>query len=188
MAAQRAESEEILTLQEFEALPEEDAYRLELVRGRLVREPRPGVQHGLLMARLGARLQRHVEENRLGVVSMDFGVVLPTEPPTVRGPDIGFIAADRLPPDGPPTGFLRVAPDLAVEIVSPSNSASEIQEKVLEYLDAGTRLVWLVDPKTRTTVVYRSRSEIALLSEEDELEGGDVLPSFRLPVSEIFGE
>lgn len=186
MVARRAESDRILSLEEFEDLPEEDAHRLELVRGRLIREPRPGARHGLLMARLGARLQRHVEENRLGVVCMDFGVVLPTEPPTVRGPDIGFVARDRIPPEGVPTGFLRMAPDLAVEIVSPSNTVSEIQEKVLEYLDAGARLVWVIDPQTQVVNTYRSRDEIRLLGEGDELEGGDVLPGFRLALEELF--
>ena len=186
MVARQAGSETILFLEEFQELPEEDAYRLELVRGRLVREPRPGTRHGSLMARLGARLERHVKENRLGIVCMDFGVVLSTEPPTVRGPDIGFISADRLPPEGAPIGFLRVAPDLAVEIVSPSNTASEIQEKVLEYLEAEARLVWVVDPQTRVASTYRSRDEIRLLGEEDELEGGDVLPGFRLALRELF--
>lgn len=186
MVARQAGSERILSLEEFEGLPEEDAYRLELVRGRLVREPRPGARHGVLMARLGARLLRHVEENRLGVVCMDFSVVLSTEPPTVRGPDIAFIAGDRLPPEDVPTGFLRMAPDLAAEILSPSNTASEVQEKVLEYLDAGTRLVWVIDPQTRVVNTYRSRTDVRLLGELDELDGGEVLPGFRLPVKDLF--
>lgn len=188
MVASRSPSEGILSLEEFEALPEEDAFRLELVRGRVVREPRPGARHGLLMARLGARLQRHVEESGLGVVCLDFGVVLPTDPPNVRGPDIGFISKERLAPEGVPEGFLRGAPDLAVEVVSPSNRASELQEKVLEYLDGGARRVWVVDPRTRTVSVYRSRDEIRLLGAEDDLEGGEVLPGFRLPVAELFRE
>lgn len=188
MVARRPESEKLLSLEEFEDLPEEDAHRPELVRGRLIREPRPGARHGLLMARLGARLQRHVEQTHLGVVCLDFGVVLPTEPPTVRGPDIGFIAGDRLPPEGVPSGFLPMAPDLAAEIVSPSNTASEIQEKVLEYLDAGTRLVWVIDPQARVVNTYRSRREVRVLGPQDELEGGDVLPGFRLPLEDLFAE
>lgn len=188
MDASQVEADRDLSVGEFERLPEEDAYRVELVRGRLVREPRPGARHGWLMARLGARLQRHVEENHLGLVCMDVGFVLSTDPPSVRGPDIAFLAGDRLPPGELTTGFPRTAPDLAVEIISPSNSASELQRKVLEFLDAGSRLVWVVDPQARIVTAYRSRDEIRVLGESEELEGGDVLPGFRLPLEALFAE
>lgn len=79
-----------------------------------------------------------------------------------------------------------MAPDLAAEILSPSNTASGVQEKVLEYLDAGTRLVWVIDPRTRVVNTYRSRTDVRLLGELDELDGGEVLPGFRLPVKDLF--
>lgn len=167
-------------------MPEEDGFRLELVEGNVIREPRPGARHGRLTTRLASALHAHAEEHALGVVCTDFGVVLGENPPTVRGPDIGFIASERLRPEDLPTGFLKAAPDLAVEIVSPSNTATEIQRKVLEYLAAGSRLVWVVDPETRSVNAYRSREEARLLSEGEILDGGNVLPGFRLALKELF--
>lgn len=187
MGAERAEdTQRPLTLEEFEALPEEDGARLELVEGTVVREPRPGARHGRLTTRLASALHTHAENRGLGVVCTDFGVVLAEDPTTVRGPDIGFVAAERLRAEDLPTGFLRVAPDLAVEIVSPSNTASEIQRKVLEYLAAGSRLVWVVDSETRSVSTYRSRAEAYLLGEGDVLDGEDVLPGFRMALEELF--
>lgn len=113
--------------------------------------------------------------------------MLSVDPPTVRGPDIAFLAKRRLPPEGVPVGFWPGAPDLAVEIVSPSNRAGEIQEKVLEYLAAGAHLVWVVDPSTQSVATYRSREKIRILTADNTLEGSDVLPGFRLSLSELFG-
>ena len=96
------------------------------------------------------------------------------------------VARDRLPAD--PRGFARLAPDLAVEIVSPSNTVSEIQGKVFDYLDAGTKLVWVVEPRGRTVTVCRSRDEIRILTSDQEIEGGEVLPGFAIEVSEFFAE
>lgn len=157
------------------------------MRGRLVREPRPGTEHGWLQVELARRLAAFVEERGFGgIVASDFGIVLSTEPPTVRGPDLGYVSAERLPAEGIPVGFLRAAPDLAVEIVSPSNTASEIQERVLDYLDAGTRLVWVVDPATRSASVYRSREDITVVSGDEALAGGDVLPGLRVSLAALF--
>lgn len=167
-------------------MPEEDGVRLELVEGNVVREPRPGARHGRLTTRLASALHKHSENQGLGMVCTDFGVVLAEDPATIRGPDIGFIAAERLRPEDLPTGFLKGAPDLAVEIVSLSNTATEIQRKVLEYLAAGSRLVWVVDPETRSVSAYRSRDEARLLDEGDVLDGGDVLPGFHLAMKELF--
>lgn len=178
--------ERSLSLEEFQRLPEEDHHRIELVRGRLVREPRPGAKHGWLTGRLVGELEPFVRERGLGLVVTETGFLLSDDPPTVRGPDVAFIAAENLPPDGLPDGFWTVAPQLAIEVVSPSNTASEIRQKVLEYLAAGTLLVWVVDPATRSVTTYRSRDEIRLLTATDELEGGDVLPGFRFGLSELF--
>lgn len=180
-------ADEVVTLEEFQRMPEEDAYRVELVRGRVVREPLPGAPHGQLIVRLSGWIDSYARERGLGATFADIGVVLSVDPPTVRGPDIAFVSAEKLPLDGTPEGFWRTAPDLAVEIVSPSNRSAEIREKVLEYLAAGSRLVWVVDPVTRSVAAYRSREEIRLLTEDDVLEGGDVLPGFRLPIAELFG-
>lgn len=178
--------DEVISLEEFERMPEEDAYRVELVRGRIVRDQLPGARHGHLTVKLAGWIDVYASERGIGVTLAEVGFVLSVDPPTVRGPDVAFIAAERLPPEGVPVGFWRTAPDLAVEIVSPSNRAAEIQEKVLEYLAAGSRLVWVVDPATRSVATYRSRKDIRLLTEGDVLEGDDVLPGFRLPISELF--
>ncbi len=175
-----------LSLEEFERLPEEDEYRVELVKGRIVREPRPGAKHGLLTGRLVGEIDRFVRERDLGFVVTQTGFLLTDDPPTVRGPDIAFVASEDLPPKGAHHGFWTVAPRLAIEVVSPSNTASEIGQKVLEYLTAGTLDVWVVDPATRTVTTYRSRDEIRLLTAADEIEGGDVLPGFRFALSAFF--
>ena len=176
--------ERTYTLEEYERLQEPDEYRSELVRGMLVREPPPGMPHGRTQTLLARHLDHFVEEHGLGIVATEAGVVIDERGPTVLGPDVLFISHARLA--GPlPDGFLRVAPDLAVEIVSPSNSASEIQEKVLIYLDAGTRMVWVVDPRSRTATVYRTRHDVEIVEEGETLDGGDVLPGLRLSLASI---
>ena len=186
MDTREAETVEILTVEEFEKLPEEDAYRVELVRGRLVREPRPAARHGRILARLAGEIDRYARHHALGLTFVDVGFVLADQPPTVRGPDLAFVNAEAARREGMPRTFWRIAPDLAVEILSPSNTAAEIQQKVLEYLAAGSRLVWIVDPKTRSVTVYRSPSEIKILREGDLLDGAEVLPGFELSLVEIF--
>jgi Uma2 family endonuclease len=132
------------------------------------------------------RIGNHGAQRGVGRAMALTGFQLSVEPPTVREPDVAFIAADRLQPEGFGRGFWPGAPDLAVEILSPSNRATEIQAKVLEYLDAGTRMVWVIDPQSGTATAYRSREDIRLLGPGDALDGADVLPGFRLPLSELF--
>lgn len=175
----------LLTIEEFADLPD-DGWRLELVRGHVVREPPAGIDHGGISALIVTALVEFVGERKLGrVMTAESGFVLSEEPPTVRVPDVSFLRADRL--DFDTRGFAPFAPDLAVEVLSPSNTVSEIHDKVLDYLDAGTRLVWVVDPASRTVTVYRSRDEIRLLRADDEIGGANVLPGFRRRVAELFG-
>ena len=175
-----------LTIEEFERLPD-DEWRCELVRGVVVREPPAGFEHGRLANKILYLLTAFVEKHGLGeVVASETGFVLFEEPPTVRAPDAAFVAEGRVPSPAPP-GFGRLAPDLAVEVVSPSNTVADIHAKVMDYLDAGSRLVWVVDPATRSVTVYRSLKEIRLLAEDEELDGSDVLPGLRIHLSEIFG-
>lgn len=176
----------LLTLDEFERLPDDEC-RAELFRGRLVRGPPAGMDHGRLANRIAFLLTGFVDRETLGeVFTADTGFVLFQNPPTVRAPDIAFVSRDRLPSPKESIGFGRLAPDLAVEIVSPSNTAIEILEKVEDYLEAGTRLVWVVEPRRRSITVYRSRSEIQLLKGDDTLEGFDVLLGFTLRVAGLF--
>jgi Uma2 family endonuclease len=180
-----AMTDRLLSIEEFERLPD-DGYRHELVGGRLVREPPPGAIHGWVARNLFRPLDRYVEEHSLGLVIFETGFLLTDEPPTVRGPDVAFLAREHLPSRGAPKGFWRIAPDLAVEVLSPSNTATEIQKKVLEYLEAGTCLVWVVDPDTRSVTIYRSRNDVQVLTDKDALDGAGILPGFRLAISELF--
>lgn len=180
-------TEEVVTLEEFWEMPEEDAYRVELVRGRVVREPPPAAAHTWISSELSALIRSFVLEHDLGIALTEPGFLLAVDPPTVRRPDAAFIAKEKLPPGGfSLTEPWTMAPDLAIEVLSPSNRAGEILEKVLDYLACGTRLVWVVDPQNRCVTAYRSRDDIRLLREGDRLEGGDVLPGFELPVSQLF--
>ena len=160
-----------LTIEEFERLPDE-ACRRELVRGVVVRAPLAGFDHGRCAVEIGYHLGRYVEAHPIGTVcGAETGFILSTDPPTVRAPDAAFAASERIPPGGV-KGFFPGAPDLAVEIVSPSDRASEIQAKVFDYLDAGARLVWVVYPEPRTVAVHRMRAEARFLTEGDALDGG----------------
>ncbi|MFQ5679271.1 MAG: Uma2 family endonuclease [Gemmatimonadota bacterium] len=179
------DGERLLTIEEFERLSAGDG-RSELVRGQLLREPPAGFGHGRLANRMAFLLTRFVEERGLGeVLAAETGFVLREDPPTVRAPDVAFVAAERIP-DPAPRGFGRFAPDLVVEILSSTNTASEIQARVVDYLDAGTRLVWVLDPVSRSVAAYRRGGEMRLLREAEELEGGDVLPGFGVPVADFF--
>jgi Uma2 family endonuclease len=116
----------------------------------------------------------------------DTGFRLSSNPDTVRAPDVSFIDARHVPPDGVPVGYWSVAPDLAVEVLSPSNRLSAILRKVQEYLDAGTRLVWVIDPLKRRATVFRADDLPLTVGSDGELSGEDVLPGFVLRLTEIW--
>ena len=159
--------------------------RTELVRGMLIiREP-AGYQHRDIAMRLGAAIHAHVEARGIGrVFAAETGFTLERGPDTVRAPDVAFISSARLP-DPPPRGFAEMAPDLAVEVLSPGDTAGEVLEKVADWLKAGTRLVWVVDPIRATARVYRADGTEALLGESDSLEGDDVLPGFHCAIGPL---
>jgi len=184
----RGAEPEILTLTEFIALPEEDLVRMELAGGRLVREPAPGFRHGRVAARINRILWEAGEGAGQGQVFFDMGFLLTRDPPTVRVPDVAFVSAGRLAEQATDDDvFLAIAPDLAVEVLSPSNSASEIQRKAVEYLDAGARLVWIVDPSAATVTVYRARDDIRVLGLGETLDGTVAITDFVVEVAELFG-
>ncbi len=186
MAGDAAKTTELLTLEEFERLPDEDPYKLELVRGRVVREPPPGAHHGWFVWKLSAALHGYVEAHAIGIVVNETGFLLSVDPPTVREPDLAVIRVENLPRESLPEGWWTRAPDLAIEVLSPSNSAIEMQEKVFDYLSAGTCLVWVVDPHNRTVSVYGPGHETHLVTIGEYLEGGDALPGFRLALAGLF--
>ena len=114
------------------------------------------------------------------------GFILERDPDIVRAPDAAFVASGRIPETGVPVGYWPFAPDLAVEVVSPSDRLADVHAKIVDYLAAGTRLVWLVEPETRMVHVYRSTRQVDVLGTDDALDGGDVLPGFRTPVQHLF--
>jgi Uma2 family endonuclease len=186
MATHANVRDERLSVDEFMDLPEEEGYRLELDRGRLVREPGPGPRHGRVAFRVVDLLRREGEEKGRGLVFFDTAFTLTSDPPTVRVPDVAFVTSGRIPEEGITDRFWELTPDLVVEVVSPSNRASDMQQKAVDYLDTGARSVWVVDPARRTVAVYRSRAEIRILVEGEILDGGDVLPDLEAPVATLF--
>ena len=180
------EAETGVTIEEFEHWPKEDAYHVELVRGMIVREPRPGSLHGRITAIMTYRMSEWSESTGLGIVLNDMGFVMESDPPTVRGPDVAYVSNGRMPATGYADGFWRFGPDLAVEVLSPSNRPKEIREKVREYLAVGSRLVWVVDPRRRVVTVYDAAGGSHTIDKDGALSGGDVLPGFTLPLSRLF--
>lgn len=158
----------------------------ELVAGRMiVREP-AGHRHGRVAADLGFLLQQHVKVNDLGVVyAAETGFILARDPDTVRAADVAFVGRARVP-EPEPTGYAELAPDLVVEVLSPDDRPGEVLAKVGDWLKAGVRLVWVVDPGRREVRTYRPDGSESRLREDDSLEGEDVLSGFSCRVKSIF--
>ena len=165
-----------------------DGVRGELIRGALSETMPTGREHGQIAARLVVRLGNFVQPRKLGILTVsDSGVQLEHNPDTVREPDVAFFSAGKSPPDERVTGYAQVAPDLAVEIVSPSDRLPAVNDKALMWLRYGVRLVWVVRPDERRVDVHRDGHPVVALTESDALNGLDVLPGFSCPVREIFG-
>jgi len=161
--------------------------RWELVKGELITMNPAGGEHGRLAMSLGAALWNFARPRKLGeVFGAETGLFIERDPDTVRAADVMFVSNERLARMSDLTGFLTVAPDLAVEVVSPHDYWGAVEEKVAEYLAADVRLVCVVSPKTKSVHVYRPGNEVLRLSGDDELSGADVLPGFALKVSELF--
>ena len=161
--------------------------RWELINGELV-ELSPGSEdHGAYGVAVIVHLGSHVYSRRLGrVFGADTGFVISDDPPTVRVPDAAFVLAERLPRDRDRRRFLRVLPDIAVEVISPSDRPGDVIAKVALWLNAGVPLVWLVDPEMETVTVFERGKAPLLLTVDQTLTGGDILPGFELPVQAIF--
>ena len=176
----------LMTAEELLELPE-DHMRHELIEGELRTMPPAGHEHGSLGAAFGAFLGSYVREKRLGrVFAAGTGFVIATAPDTVLAPDISFVTTERLDLIIRKEGFFPSFPDLAVEVTEPSDLDSEIEDRVRVWLESGTRLVMVVDLKTKTVEVHRSFSDNQILTEENTLKGGDVVPGWTLSLSELF--
>ncbi|MGQ0560876.1 MAG: Uma2 family endonuclease [Gemmatimonadota bacterium] len=183
--AHREPVQPLITAEEYARLPDDPLWRDELLRGRLVREPRPGAEHGRIQVQMASLLNAHVRAHDLGYVAVESGFKLERDPDTVRGPDVSFVARERygavLPRKWP-----EFAPDLAVEILSPSDRAGRMAEKIAQYFGAGTRMVWLIDPADRIVIVHKAAGEVRVLRDEEHVIGGDVVPGFRCVLSDLF--
>ena len=162
--------------------------RGELIRGVLCETMPTGQEHGEIVVHLSAAILQFVKSRGLGrVVASDSGVWLGRDPDTVREPDVAYFSTERMPPGVRVTGYSETAPDLVVEIASPSDSRSQIHDKARMWLSHGVRLVWVVHPDTRTVDVHLADRDAGTLGEDDALDGMDVLPGFTCPVKAVFG-
>jgi len=183
----------IVTAEQLWALSHSPDYanmRLELSNGRLIVMAPSGGDHGGKAFNFVLPIGNFVRQHRLGYVTIaEAGFILHTDPDgkdTVRAPDVGYVEKSRFP-DGLPTTYIPGAPDLAVEVVSPTDSAAEIQEKVEAYLRYGTRMIIVAYPSTRSVVVHTPTGSHTLTL-DDTLDGAPVLPGFTLPIRDIFDD
>lgn len=174
-----------ITPEELLLRPDEDRY--ELVNGRLVEKPMGAYSDNVSMCIVG-HLFPHCHARKLGAIQgPDTGYrCFPDDPNKVRKPDVSFIAAARLNRALLPQGYLELAPDLAVESISPHESYYEVMRKVAEYLGAGVRLVWVANPHARTVTIHRANGTVTVLRDQDEITGEDVIPDFVCSIAEFF--
>lgn len=175
------------TVQDVIDLEEREGVLCELVAGVLVEKP-VGYSESLLAAVIVETLNAFVRAHNLGHVTGEAGM-LQLQPDLVRIPDVAYLSWDRLPGgERPQERVPHVVPNIAVEILSESNTPAEMSEKRREYFQAGVNLVWEIDPARRSASVYRSLTDCDRLGENDRLEGGTVLPGFGLPLAQVFAE
>ncbi len=192
-AAVQAPAPVLMTAEELLANPIPNQ-RAELVRGQLVvREP-AGMRHGDVAARVLLAIGMHLSEERqkLGarelrgrLLAAETGFTLQRNPDTVRAPDVAYVRAERWPAQEPP-GFPEFAPDLAVEVLSPSARPGRVLAKVGDWIDAGALLVWIIDPARCVARVYRANGTDSILVATDSLSGEDVIPGLNIPLSDLF--
>jgi len=177
---------QLVTAEELLDMPD-DGYRYELVRGELRKMAPASYDHGTVSGNVFASLHTHVRNNGLGkVTAAETGFLLATNPDTVRAPDAAFVRRERDAAAGPVNGFFPGPPDLAVEIISPNDRYTEVYEKVDEWLDAGSGMVVVVNPRNRTATVRVAGANPVILHEGDTLDGGDVVPEWRMAVADMF--
>jgi len=175
----------LLTAEDLYEIEGDGFHRYELVKGVLqVREP-TGFVHGELAVQIGALLLAFARPHKLGRIAVEAGYVVERGPDTVRGPDVSFMRPERAPVGAAAEKFVEGTPDLAVEIRSPGDRPGEIAEKVAEYLSKGTALVWVIEPRKRFVMVHTPDGITRVLRDGEFVDGGNVLPGFTAPVSEL---
>ena len=165
----------------------DDGFRYELVEGELRRMSPASHHHGRIILNLSAPLHHFVRANRLGAVyAAETGFQIASNPDTVLAPDVAFVRQERVEAAGSAAGYYPGAPDVAAEVISPHDLYTEVEEKVIAWLDGGTSMVLIINPRKRIVTVYRSRSNITVLAEDDTIDGGEVVPGWTMPVRDIF--
>jgi Uma2 family endonuclease len=176
----------LMTAEELLALPD-DGMRHELIDGELRTMAPAGGPHGRDQNRLSYGLNAHIFENALGEgFGAETGFVLRRNPDRVRAPDFAYIRADRVPAGGIPPGYLQIAPDLVVEVVSPGDTATEIRDKVDDWLRFGCRAVWVLYPTPRLDI-FLADGTMKSHGPDDEVDVGEVLPGFRAMLRTLLG-
>jgi Uma2 family endonuclease len=175
----------LLTAEEFAALP--GSRHQELVDGEVVEVMPPGRKHGKLAFRIGKLLDRWAEQIPGGEIGVESGFILGRDPDIVRSPDVYYVRSERIPEGDVSDGFWNIAPDLAIEVVSPHDTAGEVRAKVREYLAAGSAAVWVVYPSTREVIAHTPDGLARAYGPGATLEMPELLPGFSLAISELFG-
>jgi len=182
-----ATTQRLMTAEELLRLPD-DGQRHELIAGEMRAMAPSGFEHGRRTARFATSLGPYVLAHGLGeVLAAETGFLLSRDPDTVRAPDVAFVGRERADAVGEVTGYWPGAPDLAVEVISPSDLYTEVEDKVAEWLAHGTRMVLVVNPRRRTVAVHRPGAPVRQLTSDDTIDGEDVVPGWTLPVRELFG-
>jgi Uma2 family endonuclease len=162
----------------------DDGYKYELVDGEIIASP-SGFYSSAVATRVSHLLQMYTDKNPVGLVAgADAGIRLPDG--NVRSPDVSVVRTEKLPEGKPPRTFGAFAPDLAVEVLSPSDSHRLVADKIGEYLQCGVTLVWLVDPDAQSVTVFRSLTDVQQLKRDDTITADPVLPGFSCPVAGFF--
>jgi Uma2 family endonuclease len=174
-----------ITAQDLWQLPD-TGLRRELVHGEVIETMPPGGKHGAIAVMLAMLLRLWTKRTAGGYVGVEAGYILAHDPDTVRDPDVSYVRTERIPPSGIPEGFWDLAPDLAIEVVSPNETAEEVREKVRDFLAAGTPLVWTVYPRTGEVIVHTPDGLARTYTAGDTLAFPDILPDFSCTVAELF--
>ncbi len=176
----------INTAEQLAKMPQ-DGNRYELVEGVLCMMSPAGGRHGRIAGNVFRLLANQVVDNKLGATfAAETGFLIATHPDTVRAPDAAFVRQDKMEQLDDDSGFLPFAPDLAVEVVSPSDTFADVEKKAFSWLDAGTRLVLIVEPESETVHTYRSRTSIRVLKIGELINASDVVQGWKVAVTEIF--
>lgn len=184
--AMQKTTSELMTADELLRMPDDDC-RYELIKGELKKMAPAGFNHGTVALNITTPFDSYIRKHKLGkACTAETGFKISFNPDTVRAPDLSFVCNQRLEELGEIKGFFPGAPDFALEVISSNDRFSEVQAKAVEWLEAGTKMVVVVDPPKRTVTVYRSLEDVVILTEKDTLDGGDVVPGWSMDVKDMF--